>query len=180
MADDEQPFWKTKPLGEMSQAEWEGIYGEAWSLFYTPEHMTVILKRAAATGVKTGSIAKLLMWFSTSVAVEKVHPLQGGVLRLRHRRDRRPTLPLEPAWRFYPREAFGVVAKSAHLIALYARLERVRRRIEADPERKAYRDQALMPVAEDETEVLELFNQNDAARNAVRHAHHLAEVTQHG
>jgi hypothetical protein len=164
----------------MSQAEWEGIYGEAWSLFYTPEHMTVILKRAAATGVKTSSIAKLLMWFSTSVAIEKVHPLQGGVLRLRHRRDRRPTLPIEPAWRFYPREAFGVVAKSAHLIALYARLERVRRRIEADPERKAYRDQALMPVAEDETEVLELFNQNDAARNAVRHAHHLAEVTQHG
>ncbi len=35
-------------------------------------------------------------------------------------------------------------------------------------------------LAEDETEVLELFNQNDAARNAVRHAHHLAEVTQHG
>ena len=25
MADDEQPFWKTKPLGEMSQAEWESL-----------------------------------------------------------------------------------------------------------------------------------------------------------
>ena len=70
------------------------IYKEAWSLYYTPEHMLTVLKRAAATGVRTKSIGKLLIWFSTSVAIEKVHPLQGGVIRFRNRMDRRPNMPL--------------------------------------------------------------------------------------
>ena len=35
----------------MSQQEWEAIYREAWSLYYTPDHMKTLLRRAAATGV---------------------------------------------------------------------------------------------------------------------------------
>lgn len=163
----------------MSQAEWEAIYREAWSLFYSPEHMVTILRRAAATGVRTKSISKLLIWFSTSVAIEKVHPLQGGVLRFRNRLDRRPGLPIESAWRFYPREGFSMVAKTAKLVWLLLKIEIARRKIERDPGRKAYVDQALLPVADDETETLELFNQTDAARHAVQHAHHVDAVT-HG
>ena len=72
----------------MSQAEWEKIYMDAWSLYYTPEHMRTILKRAAAKGIKMFSVVKLLLWFSASPSVERVHPLQGGVVRLKSRRDR--------------------------------------------------------------------------------------------
>ena len=161
----------------MTQAEWERIYLDAWSLFYTPEHMATILKRAAATGVRTWSILKLLVWFSTSVAVEKVHPLQGGVLRLKDRRDRRPGLRIEPAWSFYPKFAWETVSKTARLLALGFRLNAVRKRIEADPDKEAYSDQALTPVRDDDAEALELFTQNDAARGAVKRAQKLAELT---
>jgi hypothetical protein len=164
---------------QMSQQEWEGIYREAWRLFYSPEHMVTILRRAAATGVRTKSIQKLLIWFSTSVDVEHVHPLQGGVLRFKDRLDRRPGLPIEPAWRFYPHHAWETLSKSAKLIWLGLKLERERRRIEAMPDKKSYVDAALMPVVDDETETLEIFNQNEAARGAVRHAHQIDLLT-HG
>jgi len=163
----------------MSQQEWEGIYRDAWRLFYSPEHMLTILRRAAATGVRTTSIMKLLMWFSTSVDVEHVHPLQGGVIRFKDRLDRRPGLPVEPVWRFYPRHAIETVRKSARLLWLLGKLEWQRRRIEADPDKASYMDAALMPVVDDETETLEIFNQNEAARGAVRHAHNI-DVLTHG
>jgi Radical SAM superfamily len=35
----------------MSQEQWEAIYREAWSLYYTPKHMETLLRRAVATGV---------------------------------------------------------------------------------------------------------------------------------
>src|SRR6185437_10470529 len=35
----------------MSKQQWEEIYREAWSLYYTPKHMKTLLRRAAATGV---------------------------------------------------------------------------------------------------------------------------------
>lgn len=163
----------------MTQPEWEGIYRDAWRLFYSSEHMLTILRRAAATGVRTTSIMKLLMWFSTSVDVEHVHPLQGGVVRFKDRLDRRPGLPIEPAWRFYPRHALETVSKSAKLLWLLARLEMQRRRIEKSAEKASYMDAALMPVVDDETETLEIFNQSEAARGAVRHAHNI-DVLTHG
>ncbi|MBN9018203.1 MAG: radical SAM protein [Rhizobiales bacterium] len=162
---------------KMSQTEWEEIYKEAWSLYYTPEHMLTVLKRAAATGVRTKSIGKLLIWFSTSVAIEKVHPLQGGVIRFRNRHDRRPNMPVESPLLFYPREAWNLVAKTTKLVFLLWRLERQRRAIEADPNRKSYTDAALTPVSEGDEETLELFTQNDAAKHAVQHAHRIDELT---
>jgi hypothetical protein len=165
--------------GLMSQQEWEGIYREAWRLFYSPEHMVTILRRAAATGVRTTSIMKLLIWFSTSVDVEHVHPLQGGVVRFKDRLDRRPGMAIVPAWKFYPQHGFEMLAKSAKLIWLLGRLEWQRRRIEASPDKASYIDAALMPVVDDETETLEIFNQNEAARGAVRHAHNI-DVLTHG
>jgi hypothetical protein len=42
---------------------------------------------------------------------ENTHPLQGGIFRLKYRRDRRPTFPLEPVWRFYPRLAWDLGRK---------------------------------------------------------------------
>ena len=72
------------PHPKMSKREWEGIYREAWSLYYTPEHMKTLLRRMAATGGPMGSLVKVLVAFSTTVRLEQVHPLQAGVLRLRH------------------------------------------------------------------------------------------------
>ena len=79
----------------MSKAEWEAIYQEAWSLYYTPEHMKTLLRRAAATGVPIGSLVKVLVTFATTVRLENVHPLQSGMLRLKRPSERRPGLPRE-------------------------------------------------------------------------------------
>src|SRR5262249_542589 len=34
----------------MSRKQWEEIYRESWSLYYTPKHMETLLRRAVATG----------------------------------------------------------------------------------------------------------------------------------
>jgi radical SAM superfamily enzyme YgiQ (UPF0313 family) len=47
----------------MSHREWENIYREAWSIYYSPDHMAVLRRRAAATGIKMSSLVKLLYQF---------------------------------------------------------------------------------------------------------------------
>ena len=41
--------------------------------------------------------------------------------------------------------------------------------INADPRKKTYMDLALTPAVEEDLSSLDLFNQNEAARNAVHH-----------
>ena len=55
----------------MTRPEWEAIYREAWSLYYTPEHMRTLLRRAVATAVPIGSLVKLLVTFATAVQPRK-------------------------------------------------------------------------------------------------------------
>src|SRR5258705_6814277 len=68
----------------MSRKGWQDIYHEAWLLYYTPKHMKILLRRAAATGVPISNLAKYLLTFSTTDRLEKVHPLQGGIFNLKH------------------------------------------------------------------------------------------------
>ena len=97
----------------MSKQEWEGIYREAWSLYYTPKHMKTLLRRAAATGVPMGSLVKVLVTFATMVRLENVHPLQSGILRSKRPSERRPGLPRENPWIFWPRYAWETLGKHA-------------------------------------------------------------------
>jgi hypothetical protein len=64
-----------------------------------------------------------------------VHPLQGGLFRRKYRTDRRPGLPLELRFVFYPRYAWEIVSKYARLLAVALRYERARRRVAAGSER---------------------------------------------
>jgi Radical SAM superfamily len=154
----------------MSKAEWEDIYRRAWETFYSPDHIETLMRRAAATRISAGKTLFLLMWFYGSAFVEKVHPLQGGYLRLKARRDRRPTLPRENLFVFYPRYVGELVAKHAHMARVVVKYARVRRAIRRDPEVCRYLDQAIMPVIEDELDTLALFTANDAAKAAVHKA----------
>ncbi|MGO9642513.1 MAG: radical SAM protein, partial [Candidatus Acidiferrales bacterium] len=49
--------------------------------------------------------------------------------------------------------------------------------IKGDPQKKAYMDQALTAAVDEDFDSLELFNQNDAARNAVDHERHVRALT---
>jgi uncharacterized radical SAM superfamily protein len=154
---------------KMSRAEWEHIYREAWRIYYTPEHCKTVLRRAAAANLDLGSLAFTLLYFSRFVSWEQAHPLQGGVFRLKYRTDRRTGYPIEPAWSFYPKYAFATAVKLMRLASEGLKLRRTYRAIARDPNRAAYRDNALMPVVETEIENLELFTRDQATRDAVDH-----------
>jgi radical SAM family protein len=162
---------------KMTQTEWEEIYRAAWDLYYTPAHLECIMRRAGATGIKLSSLAGTLLHFSQFTATENVHPLQGGIFRLKFRRDRRPTFAIEAIWTFYP----GYLWETAGKLVRYARAARhlygLAKTIKADPRKNDYMDQALTPVVEEDLDSLELFNQNAASRNAVQHERHVRELT---
>src|SRR5215204_3326693 len=77
---------------KMSQAEWEKVYWDAWKLYYTPDHIETVLRRASATEINIARLWPIILWFASSQSIEKVHPLQGGIIRLKHRLERRPSM----------------------------------------------------------------------------------------
>jgi radical SAM superfamily enzyme YgiQ (UPF0313 family) len=151
----------------MSRDESVRTYRMAWDIYYSPEHVDRILRRAAATNVSPGKVLFLLVWFKGCIKIEGIHPLEGGFLRLKFRRDRRPGLPIEPVWSFYPKYVLESLRKQVEWISLYLRMRLIYLRIKKDPHRSDYMDLALSPVADDETEQRELF-QSDAAQAYLR------------
>jgi len=163
----------------MTREQWEGIYRQAWRLYYSPEHIERLLRRAAATGGSVSRLAGMIFAFAGSVEIEGVHPLQTGIMRFKWRTDRRPGLPIEPFWRFYCRETIVALRKPVKYFKLWRRIDRLTRRVRNDPARASYTDQALAPVEAGETETLALFTHNEGARAAVEHARKIKALTGH-
>src|SRR5262249_9728879 len=126
----------------------ERAYRLAWETYYTREHMEIVLRRAAATGISLGKMMFLLLWFYGCVTIEKIHPLEGGYFRRKVRTDRRPGLPRVNPFLFYPVYAAEVVIKHVQIGRLIWNMSRVRRAIRRDPNARDYRDIALTPVAD--------------------------------
>lgn len=141
---------------KMSKAEWEHAYRLAWDTYYTWDHVETLMRRAAATGNNVGKIGTYALYFMGYHPIEHVHPLEGGVLRLKSRDERRPHLPVEPALLFYPRYLAETAAKAVRWASLAIRLQRLARKVKKDPRRLDYMDQALTPLS-NETDDLELY-----------------------
>jgi len=161
----------------MSREQWEAIYREAWSLYYTPKHMETLLRRAVATGVPVNSLIKVLVNFATTVRLENVHPLQGGIFRLKHPSERRPGLPRERAFIFWPRFVWETLSKHAIIIAMIAHLLVLKFVIMRDPAARTYKDTALTPVGDDEEMTLNLLTNTTGAPAAVMHLKKIARLT---
>ncbi|MBY5357337.1 radical SAM protein [Rhizobium leguminosarum] len=164
---------------KMSKQEWEDIYHEAWSLYYSPDHMKTLLRRAVATGVPLARLVKVLISFATTVPLENVHPLQSGLLRLKTPSERRPDLPRENPLVFWPRFAWETFRKHASLAGTIIGLTISAFLISRDAKSKTYMDQALTPVADDEEETLHLFTQTAGGAAAVSHVRKVAQLTAH-
>ena len=149
----------------MSRTEWEQVYEDAWKTYYTPEHMKTVMRRAVATNSNPGNMLFLLSWYWGCIALERVHPLQGGYLRRKYRRERRPTLPLESALVFYPRYVVDLVAKHLKLSRQIWRLGMFRQHLKRDPNARLYTDLALTPVLADEFDAYEMFSTTEAAKS---------------
>ena len=141
----------------MSPAQWQKLYHDAWIRYYSPEHMETVMRRADATGASAGKILFLLLWFYVCITLEKIHPLEGGYLRCKYRKQRRPTFPVESRIVFYPRYLAGLLYKHFKLVQLVVRYGRFRLRLKRDPGAHSYTDLALTPV-EDELNSLEMFS----------------------
>jgi len=159
---------------KMSKEEWQAAYHSAWDIFYADDHLETIMRRAAATGIDLRSLMPVLMWFSSAMKIEKLHPLQWGIFRMKYRADRRPGFPLESPLSFYAGYAAETVNKAAKLARRWLHLKSIVRKIEADANAKIYRDEALIPVADEDVEHMELYTQTDAARVAVERERRVA------
>lgn len=152
----------------MSKAEWEKVYKEAWTAYYTPEHLKTVMRREAATGGSPGKVLTLLMWSYASVVLEGMHPYQGGYLRRKYRKDRRPHLPVESPFVFYPRYVGNLIYKHVKLAQAVCRYYGLAYRLRRDPAARQYTDLALTPVVDNEFDSLEMFTTSDAAKAAAQ------------
>jgi hypothetical protein len=161
----------------MSKQEWEDVYRRAWDTYYTPEHMVTVMRRGEAYGISYGRTLEALVFFHHCTSREGTHPQQGGVLRVKQRRDRRPGLPRENPLRFYPRYWLETAAKFVGIVQDFRKFAAIGKKIAADPNRFAYMDKALTPVGDEDDDKFELLTQNAAARAAVEHYRKVERLT---
>jgi hypothetical protein len=153
---------------KMSDEEWEEAYRAAWEVFYTPEHIRTILRRAAAIpNGRPGTTLSTILWFTLMIAYEGVHPLEGGALRLKCRRDRRPGMPLESPFLFYPRYLSEVAVKAWRYWRHYRRNKAILDEVLRAPDRYHYSDLAIAPPKADEFEALELYHATSGGEEAL-------------
>ena len=159
----------------MSREEWRATYRTAWETYYTDEHVETVLRRAIATGTSPGKTMFFIVWFKGCIAIEGIHPLEGGFFRRKVRLNRRPGFAIESPVIFYPKILLETVRKQSRWISLYTRMRLIYRRVKHDPQRLKYMDLALEPVTDHE-EDRALF-QSEAAKSYLDIVHRNEKIT---
>ncbi|SLN27570.1 B12-binding domain-containing radical SAM protein [Oceanibacterium hippocampi] len=154
----------------MSKDEWQGIYNNAWDIYYSRDHIVTLMRRMIASGNKPERIWAHALQFHGSIKFEKVHPLQGGYFRRKIRTERRSTLPIESPLVFYPRRLVEILTTYVPFALYAADLWLLCQRIKREQRGQSYTDLALSPVEEADEESLEMFDHTDAAKAAVAKA----------
>lgn len=134
----------------MSDGEWEKVYLESWHQYYTDEHVETILRREAARGGRTKALHSSMVHFLGSITIEKVHPLETGILRRKVRWQRRSGLPIENPLLFYPRRLFEIAQTAVRWARLYLRFKAIYDRVAKDQNAKEYVDLSLMSMTDEE------------------------------
>src|SRR6516164_36080 len=117
----------------MTDAEWEDAYRAAWEAFYSTEHIRTVLRRAAASSRgRPGTTLTTLLWFKLVSAYEGVHPLEGGALRRKLRR--------EHPFVFYPRYLGETLIKLWRYWTVFRRCRTILAETLAAPDRWTYTD----------------------------------------
>ena len=133
----------------MSPEEWSGIYRDAWSIYYSDEHVATVLRRGIASGLNPRKIVDALTIFSGATRIEGVHPLQFGFVRRKLRTQRRSSLPIEHPLIFYPRRALEAALTLGRWFKLARRYRGIMKRVMAEAGAASYVDLALEPPTAD-------------------------------
>jgi Radical SAM superfamily len=153
---------------KMSDMEWEDAYRAAWAAYYTPEHVRTILRRSAACRIgRPGTTLTTILWFYLMIAFEGVHPLEGGALRLKFRRDRRHGMRRENPLVFYPRYVGGTLVKAWRYWRVYKRFKATLDETLAASDRWTYTDLAIAPPRSDEFDALDLYHATSGGEAAL-------------
>ena len=144
---------------KMSDAEFDQTYRDAWKSYYTPEHIRTVARRHGATpGRNPAEPARFMTMFKIMFEAEGIHPLEGGIVRLKYRRDRRHGMKIEPIGLFHYRLAARELAASSRSTRRLAwQGWRIGQTVKNDPKRHEYMDLALSPVVEEDLDTLALF-----------------------
>ncbi|MBI4597136.1 MAG: radical SAM protein [Candidatus Omnitrophica bacterium] len=133
---------------QMSRAQWQQIYHRAWDAYYTPEHVEALIRRGKAWGFAPRHMMEKLLAFHACARIEQVHPLEGGLFRLKYRTDRRPGMPLERPLTFYGRYLWDTLSKLGRFFVLALPYLRALYRVEAGVSRPgAAMGAALKPIS---------------------------------
>ena len=135
---------------KMNRGELERAYQDAWRSFYSKEHMFTLLKRRRKIG-GGHRVAFSLIWFRSCIFAEGVHPLLGGIIRFKGRKNRRLSFPRESFLPYYIRRAVEIVSNLCKLgaIALEVHLLRMKSK---HSEYADYLDDAITPEPKEEKE----------------------------
>ncbi len=143
--------------GQMTFDEWQGVYQRAWLQYYDMAHIETLLRRAVADGIAVKRLMLSLVVFRGMPLIEHVHPLQGGYLRRKVRRTRRPGSPPDPALLFYPRHWIGTMAKFGRFVALVWKVNQIRRRVLREHLANTYTDVAIAKLPQEAEDLLEML-----------------------
>ncbi len=152
----------------MSDAEWDEAYEAAWRAYYTPEHLRTVLRRTAALRQgRPKTTFTTLLWFTLMSRFEGVHPLEGGALRLKFRRDRRWGLKRESPLIFYPRYLGETAIKAWRYWGVYRQGKEILREVMEAPDRWTYSDLAIAPMNGADSEGLDLYHATSGGEAAL-------------
>jgi radical SAM superfamily enzyme YgiQ (UPF0313 family) len=129
----------------MTAEEWRTAYDRAWHLYYTPEHIETLLRRARASRSSPSRLAQMILFFYGTYRFERLHPLQAGLFRRKVRTTRRPGLPRVHPLIFYPNRLLEIVKTQLSIAWFFLKVDHIRRRVVRDPTSKTYRDRSLEP-----------------------------------
>jgi Radical SAM superfamily len=156
----------------MSDAEWEAAYRDAWASYFTWDHMeTVVRRHAVLANGRPKKAAQYMNEFKMMFEIERLHPLEGGIVRRKRRTSRRPGFRRVPALIFYPAFAVECAVKAARYWWYLRTEKKIVKRVAADPARADYQDIALTRATEEELETMGLFQSTRGGAEAVAKKH---------
>jgi len=154
--------------GKMTDTEWEDAYKAAWKSYFSDEHIETVARRHGASGKRNpGKVVQFMTHFRVLYDVEGIHPLEGGVFRLKYRTDRRPDRPMELPGVFHLKLAGETVWKLWNYAAYTIKALRIAHKVRSDPKRLDYMDTAISVASDTEHDVLEIFTETSGGSGAV-------------
>jgi hypothetical protein len=96
----------------MSDAEYEQTYRDAVAdLLHARAHRDRRAPHGAIPGRNPAEPARFMTMFKIMFEAEGIHPLEGGIVRMKYRRDRRYGMPIEPFGVFHYKLALETCKK---------------------------------------------------------------------